>query len=356
MKELSHVRNESSDLKPKIRQKVSEAMKMYDENIQNIMENHQTLEEKLNNLINFMNYFETKFTFFGSLIEDNKRLEEKISFLECQLKMIDIDNRDKENFSIKEQLFKLQKDIEIKNNIIKDYEETLVKNHETIISNTTRVMSRRVKETVPEEVVMKLKNEITYLSNQIISLNKSKETIEKFYQVELKNFMQKNDEKNYRIEELHTIIRKMENDFMGKKETIFNLWVLEFKEFKENLITISDIKILIEKFKIEGEELNIHKDRVYTEELYLLRHEVKVKDESVDSLRKNFEMEKKHMNDLIEICRKNVDSKVNAYENLILQKKNEVHALRNEKERLEGMEDAKRTVKLNFLFIFILAN
>jgi len=96
-----------------------------------------------------------------------------------------------------------------------------------------------------------------------------------------------------KVEELRSVIRKMENDFVGKKETIFNLWILEFKEFKENLMTIADIKAIIERFKIEGEELTEHKDRVYNEELYLLRQEIKVKDDSFDEMKKTFDIERK---------------------------------------------------------------
>ena len=58
----------------------------------------------------------------------------------------------------------------------------------------------------------------------------------------------------------------MDSDFAGKKETVYNLWMLEFKEFKENLISIAEIKDLIARFKISGEELTEHKDRIYNEE------------------------------------------------------------------------------------------
>ena len=45
--------------------------------------------------------------------------------------------------------------------------------------------------------------------------------------------------------------------------------ILLFKEFKENLITIADIRSIVEKFHVEGAELNQHKDVMYNEELFL---------------------------------------------------------------------------------------
>jgi hypothetical protein len=71
------------------------------------------------------------------------------------------------------------------------------------------------------------------------------------------------------------------------------IWMLEFKEFKENLVAISEIKDLRARFKISREELTEHKDRIYNEELYLLRQGMKIKDDLVNSLKQNFENEGK---------------------------------------------------------------
>ena len=140
----------------------------------------------------------------------------------------------------------------------------------------------------------------------------------------------------------------MDSDFAGKKETVYNLWMLEFKEFKENLISIAEIKDLIARFKISGEELTEHKDRIYNEELYLLRQEMKIKDDLVNSLKQNFENERKNLVEVIDSYKKTIDSKVNLFEDIVNQKKKEFVVLKNEKERLKGIEMAKAKVKYLF--------
>jgi hypothetical protein len=244
----------------------------------------------------------------------------------------------------------------VKLSLIKEYEELLKAKENQ--SNRMSLPSGNLYSTSPnkkrkdtssnqqvsEETIFKLKSEIGSLSNQITSLTKSKDSIEKFYQVELKNSLERINEKNEKIEELKTIIRRMENDFMGKKETIFNLWMLEFKEFKQNLITIDDIKNLIEKFKIEGEELTLHKDRVFSEELLVLRQEVKIKDDLFNDLKKTLLTERKNFEEVIENYKKTINGKIVIYDMLIKEKQMEVTSLKNEKLRLEGVENAKRNV------------
>lgn len=341
VKEISRLQTEVIDTKSNIRQKVCEAMRNYDENIEKIINGHNTLENKLGNIFTFMNNFEEKFGFFNTLIEDKKKLEAMIESLECEIKMSSQEHKDKEIFSLKEEIVKLQKDNEMMNLIIREHEEN--KNFE-IEKTFAPKNSKKARDIVPEETIAKLRNEITILSNQVTNLNKTKESIEKFYQIEISNLFEKIKEKNEKMDELKSIIKKMNSDFSGKKETVFNLWMLEFKEFKNNLITIAEIKELIENFKINGEELTVHKDRIYNEELYLLRQEMKVKDELVNSLKQNFENERKNLVEIIETFKKTIDSKVNLYDDLINQKKKEFSVLRNEKERLKGVELSKAKV------------
>jgi hypothetical protein len=53
---------------------------------------------------------------------------------------------------------------------------------------------------------MKLNTEISILTNQIVSLNKTKESIEKFYKTELKNCLDKVKDKSDKIEDLQSIV------------------------------------------------------------------------------------------------------------------------------------------------------
>jgi hypothetical protein len=62
---------------------------------------------------------------------------------------------------------------------------------------------------------------------------------------------------------------------------------MEFKEFKENLFTMTEIKNVVHKFHVEGEELRLNNERIYAEELLMLRDEMKVKDDIIKDLKKN---------------------------------------------------------------------
>jgi len=350
-REISKLQVEIVDSKTSVRQKVCQAMSNYDENIEKIINDHNTLENKLGFIFNFMNNFEEKFKFFNSLIEDKKQLEVKLDALECELKMKSSEFKDKENFSYREELMKLQKEIELKNNIIKEYESNNSKHFE-IEKTFAPKSSRKAKDIVPEETIAKLQNEIMNLSNQVTNLNKTKESIENFYRIEIANLFEKIKEKNEKLDKLNSLIKRMDSDMTGKKETVFNLWMLEFNEFKENLITISEIRDLIAKFKIDGEVLTVHKDRIYNEELYLLRQEMKIKDDLVNSLKQNFDEDRKNLVNLTESFKKTIQSKVNLYEELVNQKKKEYDSLCNEKDRLKGVEIAKAKVNYNLIRFF----
>ena len=67
----------------------------------------------------------------------------------------------------------------------------------------------------------------------------------------------------------------MENDYFGKKETIFNLWMLEFNEFKAKLLSVNELKAVCSKFDSAGDQLRSLQKEFLSEELMLLRNEVR---------------------------------------------------------------------------------
>ena len=142
------------------------------------------------------------------------------------------------------------------------------------------------------------------------------------------------------------VINKHNHDFSAKKETIFNLWLLEFKEFKENLLTMNEIRSIIQKFHIDGEELKINIDRIYSEELLMLRDEMKIKDDIIKELKRNNEEEKKNLSALIESYKTTINLKQNSYDKLILQKQLELQSLNNEKQALIQIEKKKQEVRI----------
>lgn len=82
------------------------------------------LDSKLSIIQAFMKNFQEKFTFFQSLIEDKKNLEEK-----CQALEVKVNSQghsvynEKEIVILKEQLLKCQTELELKSTQLKNIEE-----------------------------------------------------------------------------------------------------------------------------------------------------------------------------------------------------------------------------------------
>lgn len=403
IKENSMIKSENFESKAIMRQKINDAMKFYDDSIKNISDNHNTIEQKLTKISEFMETFDQKFVLFNSLIEDKKLLTDKVNELEVKIRMINNDDQTKEILRLRESNFKLSKELESKVQLMKDMEEISeylfahqtenhLKNksmtHNKTITNYNNItqtqgsfasnMHNAMKSNIgykddkylssnnkgnidsPRKVrakdasfetVMKMKGEIAMLNSKMMILSKSKEEIEYYYQEEMKKLLASLEEKNEQIDELKNALEKNQNEHFAKKETIFNLWMIEFKEFKENLITISDIRNIIDKFKIEGGELKIQRESLVNEEIYLLRQEIKTKDKSISDLKANYKKENNSLNDLFEQYKKNIEGRISSLDLMISQRDNEITALKNEKKRLSDIENRKREVSYMYNII-----
>ncbi|MFO0515301.1 MAG: hypothetical protein ACK5YA_00450, partial [bacterium] len=385
IKENSMIKSENFESKAIMRQKINDAMRFYDETIANISDNHKSIEEKLSKITAFMEVFDQKFVLFNSLIEDKKNLTDKVNELEVKIRQLSNDDTYKEVMSLRESNFKLSKELESKVQLLKEMEEIQeamfnyqtenhLKSKQTTSPHQPRMSSfvntdfvnklgrqpespnkknvHKAKE-VSFDTVLKMKAEIAILNSRIIELGRSKEEIENFYQEEIKKLMINVEEKNEIVDELKSVITKNENEHSSKKETIFNLWMIEFKEFKENLISISDIKNTIEKFRIEGNELKVQRDKLVSEEIYLLRQEIKTKDKSIQDLKSNYKAENKNLNDMLEVYKKGIDGRLATLDNLITIKTNECNALKNERKRLQILEQRKKEVNIFYLNLIL---
>lgn len=375
IKENSMIKSENFESKAIMRQKINDAMKFYDDTINNISDNHKSIEEKLSKIIEFMEVFDDKFVFFNSLIEEKKTLTDKINELEISLRRASNDDQYKELLSLREGNLKMSKELEAKVQLLKEMEEIQEaifanqtdnnlkskSNKYNSISNNDNFAKRmsisiqgqldspkkknynKAKE-VSFDTVMKMKAEIAILSSKIVELARSKEEIEGFYQEEIRKLLANIEEKNETIDDLKSALTRNENEHFSKKETIFNLWMIEFKEFKENLISISDIKATIDKFRIEGGELKIQRDKLVSEEIYLLRQEIKTKDKSIIDLKSNYKKENTNLNEMLDQYKKGIDQRMNTLDQLIQMKNNEINAIKNEKKRLLNLEARKKEV------------
>ena len=327
-KELNIATNDNMDYKPKTRMKLTQTIKQYDEKIAKIVEVHNNLADKLKVLTDFSTKLDEKLNLFNTIIEDNKSLVEKNNVLECKLKMNGNDGSTKEILLLKEKVFKLEKENSVKSSLIKEYDE-MFKNFDAKASTSY------------DEVALKLKGEISRLNSQVLNLTKCKDNIENFYQNELKTLLSKLTELHERNDDLVNTIKKMENDYTGKKETILNLWMLEFKEFKENLLCVENIQSIVNNFNIAGSELTKHKEYLCNEELFMLRQEIKSKDDSIEKLKSEHKKEIEQNEQIISNYKTTIDNKVKMYNTLIENKSKELDALKKDKEYRDNFNKKK---------------
>ena len=280
-------------------------------------------------LIDFNVKTEENLNLFNSINEDNKILKEKNNTLETKIKMLESNSKDNEILLLREKVMNLENENEIKNSSIKQYEEMF-----RLIKTTKNITY--------DDILIKMREEIIRLNNQIASLNKTRDSIENFYKQEILKMMDLVKISKNKNEELKNIISKMENDFMGKKDTVLNLWILEFQEFKNNLVNLNDIKNIINHFHINGEELTKHKSYICNEELYIIRQEIKKKDDYFEKLDSSRKEENERNLKIVENYKKNMNDKIKTYEMLIDNKNKEIDAVKLEKEKLTNFDNKKK--------------
>jgi len=351
IRENNELRTELMDSKPKLRKRINDAMSNYEIKLTEITEMHDSLLKKLNKLFSYMEFFENKFTFFNSLIEDNKKLIEELTFMECKLKDASNEDLKLELFNFKQENIKLINELQIKDNMLNQYldfcESMKISdsNNKEKENNSNSKHIHNIKsckmiyKNLNEEILIKLNFQINLLSSQFVSINQSKSSLENFYQNEILKLSNTLKEKNEKIEELTGIIKKIEYDSIVKKDSVYNLWILEFKEFKENLLNLGDIKKIIEKFEAEGEELNEHKKQILNEEIYLARQELANNNDIISIQKKYFENELRETKLLLESYKFNFSSKLENLEKILKSRQVELNALVSEKENLIKVEE-----------------
>ena len=335
--QLNNIKNEKVLEKMNQRIKLTEANKNYTNRMKNIFNYQNEILSKLNILEEFMKKMENSLNLFNNIINDNNKLIEKNNKLETEIKIIQEKKIENENFELKEKIFNLQKENELIKNKIKIYEEQF---KEIINLNNNNNINEKIYDS--ENINILLKNEIMRLNEEINVLNKTKETIINFYQINLQKLIIQIKELKKQNDEYLNIIEKFDDDLMNKKETIINIWTLEFEEFKQNLININEIKNIINNFTVQSNELKKDKDFIHNEELILIRQEIQTKDDFYEKIKKRFDEEKLSYKKIIENYQKSLNDRLNAYDLLIDNKNKEIEALKMEKEKLENFNNNKK--------------
>ena len=78
----------------------------------------------------------------------------------------------------------------------------------------------------------------------------------------------------------------MQNDYFSKKESIFHIWMLEFEEFKEKLLSINELKKIIATFDTNNQHLKEMQQTVLEEEVMYLRNDITQKQDNSDQFKK----------------------------------------------------------------------
>jgi len=114
----------------------------FEKALKEIFDKHLDLDSKLSIIQNFMNQFQQKFKFFESLIEDKKNLEARYTALEVKSSQNQLIYNEREVVQLREQLLRVSNELEIKNVMVKNYEEMNKQRH---ISNKPIINHPNVK-------------------------------------------------------------------------------------------------------------------------------------------------------------------------------------------------------------------
>jgi dGTP triphosphohydrolase len=115
-------------------------------------------------------------------------------------------------------------------------------------------------------------------------------------------------------------------------------------DFKDKTMTIASIRGMIEKFRIEGDELNIFKDVLLDEEFIHLKEEMKIKDDLYKKSHDAFDGERNNLLGLIDDYKSTLNEKITNYDKMIEEKRKELDAIAKEKERFFNLSSLRHMV------------
>ncbi|MCQ2819768.1 MAG: hypothetical protein MJ252_21090 [archaeon] len=332
--ELNSLTFENINMQPQLRLKINQALEDYEGKIDGILENVNKIGGKFEQIESFVGRMEKQLSIVTSILEDNKKLTEKCNSLQCKIRSTEEPDKLHEVFNLKEQVLKLKQENELKSSALKDYEIAFSQVEEKLKKGNKGINQY-------DTVSLKLNNEIIKLNNQILGLEKSKEGIENFYKDQVRKLIDQIKLANEQIDQLKTLVAKLENDVIGKKDTILDLFNAEFKEFRANLLSFEEIFEVASNFKIEGDELLKHKEYLCNEELMLLRNELKNKEDLTEKNTVLYKNEVERYKKLFDDFNASIKDELETLQKLTERRNAEIEAVEKEKEALKYFEETK---------------
>ena len=284
--------------------------------LNNLTEKQNDFYTKIKKVNEFSNELGKKKNLIESLSQENKNLTTKNQELDEKIKKLNLP-AENELENLKQKYEQLTKEDLQKNESIQKYEKMFEDVSENMNNN----------DEVRTDVLKKFGSQISNLKSQIDKLLLSKDNMQNFYTKQVDNLKEKI---SFFEKENESLKKDSENVKIAaeKQKKNTELWVQEYKKFKDIFYTMSDIDKNSNEFGNECEKLKNNRDFLCEDELTKLKCDLKNLNKEIQTLiNKTSKEDTLNPEEIIQ----NIKLKLNIYKMLIDKKEKEVTGLEQHK-------------------------
>ena len=301
--EIKQKREEKNQL---VKKQITDGISNIDNKVKNIDTKQKDLSQKIKKFSEFYNEVCKKQKKIDNLSKENKNLFNKNKDLISQLnKYLSNINNQNDIEDLKLKINKIEQDFLYKDEALKNYEEMFREDSEMEEQDEVR-----------DDVLKRLKLQVTGLKSQIEKLILTKTHMDNYYSKEIDTLKNKLNLLINENIELKNFSENTEIETITKQQNAVDLWLQEFKEFKECYNSPNDIQNLIKKFCLTMENLKNISDYKNEIELKKLTSEVHLKEKQLKTIKENKELENSKNKKKIENVQKQIFEKVKLYDDL----------------------------------------
>ena len=301
--EIKQKREEKNQL---VKKQITDGISNIDNKVKTTDTKQKDLSQKIKKFSEFYNEVCKKQKKIDNLSKENKNLFNKNKDLISQLnKYLSNINNQNDIEDLKLKINKIEQDFLYKDEALKNYEEMFREDSEMEEQDEVR-----------DDVLKRLKLQVTGLKSQIEKLILTKTHMDNYYSKEIDTLKNKLNLLINENIELKNFSENTEIETITKQQNAVDLWLQEFKEFKECYNSPNDIQNLIKKFCLTMENLKNISDYKNEIELKKLTSEVHLKEKQLKTIKENKELENSKNKKKIENVQKQIFEKVKLYDDL----------------------------------------
>ena len=322
-----------------VKKQITDGIDDIDNKVKNIDTKQKELSVKTKKFSEFYNVVCRKQKKVDSLSKENKNLFNKNKDLTSQLnKYVSNINNENEIEDLKLKINKIEQDFLYKDEAIKNYEEMFREDSENEEQDEVR-----------DDVLKRLKLQVTGLKTQIDKLIQTKTHMDNYYSKEIDSLKDKLNSLVSENIELKNLSKNIEIESTTKQQNAIDLWLQEFKEFKECFNSPNEIQNLIKKFNNTIDNLKNVGEYKNEIELKKITSEVHLKEKQYKTIKENKDLEISKSKKKIENVQKQINEKVKFYDDLVNKREQLITDIGNLNNEVKKINEEKNNYNENEL-------